>query len=168
MVINVDKCVFDVRELSFLGHLITGQGVLPLPNCANAIQCFPQPCMIKSLREFLGLINWYHHPKCCTAVILGLFGSVDEEERDYVSKNIVTFVHYISFENCLLLVSVTMLFFYLSTNNGTQSLQFRTSTSSSHDVCSPSAQALCLPQCLLPPLIFCRLWNPTSTSVHHC
>ena len=51
-----------------------------------------------------------------------LFGSVDEEEKDYVSKNIVAFVRCISFENCFFLVSVTMLviFFVLSTNIETQ------------------------------------------------
>ncbi len=64
--INPTKCVLGVPELDFLGHRVNSQGIYPLPDKVQALQNFPQPNTFRKLREFLGLINFYHRfvPGC--------------------------------------------------------------------------------------------------------
>ena len=66
IVINPAKCEFGVSKLQFLGHLVTPDGVSPLPDRVRVIQEFPVPNSLKKLREFLGIVNFYHRflPRC--------------------------------------------------------------------------------------------------------
>ena len=66
VIINPSKCEFGVNQLTFLGHHVTAQGIQPLPDKVQAMQQFPQPTTQRKLREFLGLINFYHRfiPHC--------------------------------------------------------------------------------------------------------
>ena len=52
--------------MDFLGHRVNSQGICPLPDKVQVIQNFPQPQSQGQLREFLGLINFYHRfiPHC--------------------------------------------------------------------------------------------------------
>ena len=70
IIINPPKCQFGVLQPDFLGHTVTSQGVSPLPDKIEAIQNFPQPQTQQKLREFLGLINFYHRfiPHCAQAL----------------------------------------------------------------------------------------------------
>ncbi|GFV87363.1 hypothetical protein TNCV_4033351 [Trichonephila clavipes] len=56
---NISKCVFGVTELIFLGHLITPDGIKPLPDKVQAVLDYKQPETVGSLRKFLGLLNFY-------------------------------------------------------------------------------------------------------------
>jgi len=58
--VNNTKCVFGVSKISFLGHLISGKGLALLLQKVEAIVNFPEPQDVKSLRRFLGIINFYH------------------------------------------------------------------------------------------------------------
>ena len=60
MIVNRSKCVFGVEQLTFLGHLITSEGILPLPERISAIRDIPSPKDRSELQRFLGLINFYH------------------------------------------------------------------------------------------------------------
>ena len=60
VIINPSKCEFGVNHLTFLGHFVNAHGIQPLPDKIEAIQQFPQPNTQRKLREFLGLINFYH------------------------------------------------------------------------------------------------------------
>ena len=66
IVINPAKYEFGVSRLQFLGHLVTPDGVSPLPDRVRVIQEFPVPNSLKKLREFLGIVNFYHRflPRC--------------------------------------------------------------------------------------------------------
>ena len=66
LVLNPAKCVFGVSELDFLGHRVTAHGIRPLDDKVSAIQNFPQPSTLRGLREFLGMVNFYHRfiPNC--------------------------------------------------------------------------------------------------------
>ncbi|ROT83192.1 transposon Ty3-G gap-Pol polyprotein [Penaeus vannamei] len=66
VVINPGKCLFGAASLSFLGHLITSQGITPTQEKVTAIRKFPKPATEKQLRKFLGMFNFYRRfvPKC--------------------------------------------------------------------------------------------------------
>ncbi|UYV69283.1 K02A2.6-like [Cordylochernes scorpioides] len=58
LTLNKEKCIFSVKEIKFLGHLITERGVLPEPNKVQAIREFPSPSSISEVRRFLGIVNF--------------------------------------------------------------------------------------------------------------
>jgi hypothetical protein len=60
LALNLEKCVFAVPELDFLGHRISGAGVAPLRDNVQVILNFTKPTDCKSLQRFLGIINFYH------------------------------------------------------------------------------------------------------------
>ena len=66
ILINPAKCVLGVAHLEFLGHHVDSQGIRPLEQKVRVIRDFPQPTTQRKLREFLGLINFYHRfiPGC--------------------------------------------------------------------------------------------------------
>ena len=66
IIINPNKCVFRVSELDFLGHHIDKRGITPLPEKVQAVRDFPQPQSQRQLRQFIGLVNFYHRflPHC--------------------------------------------------------------------------------------------------------
>ena len=58
--INVSKCEFGKHQIVFLGHLISHDGIKPLPDKVEAIQKYPLPSNVKQLRRFLGMIQFYN------------------------------------------------------------------------------------------------------------
>nr|XP_037268801.1 uncharacterized protein K02A2.6-like [Rhipicephalus microplus] len=54
-----DKCLFDVPELSFLGHKVTAQSISPLPEKVDLVVNTPVPTDVAALRSFLGLVEYY-------------------------------------------------------------------------------------------------------------
>lgn len=69
LAINVAKCEFGKTELKFLGHLITPDGITPLPEKVRVIVNLPQPTIAKELKRFLAMINFYRKflPNAMTA-----------------------------------------------------------------------------------------------------
>ena len=59
--INVSKYEFGKHQIMFLGHLISHDGIKPLPDKVEAIQKYPLPNNVKQLRHFLGMIQFYNH-----------------------------------------------------------------------------------------------------------
>ncbi len=66
LVVNSDKCSFGRAEVSFLGHMVHGQGVRPLQAKARAVTDYPQPRTRRQLRRFLGMVKFYRRfiPNC--------------------------------------------------------------------------------------------------------
>ena len=58
--INVSKCEFGKHQIVFLGHLISHDGIKPLPDKVEAIQKYPLPSHVKQLWRFLGMIQFYN------------------------------------------------------------------------------------------------------------
>ena len=54
-----DKCEFLKTELSYLGHVVTNEGVKPDPLRVKAIKEFPTPKNTKDVKSFLGLAGCY-------------------------------------------------------------------------------------------------------------
>ena len=60
ILLNPPKCLFGVSSLDFLSHHVSSQGIRPLDSKVDIIRNFPQPTTARQLREFVGLINFYH------------------------------------------------------------------------------------------------------------
>jgi hypothetical protein len=58
--IKLSKCKFAQESISYLGHVISSQGVGTDPSKIESIQQWPQPTDAKQLRSFLGLVGYYH------------------------------------------------------------------------------------------------------------
>ena len=53
------KCRFLCKEVKYLGHVISVNGVLPDPEKTNQVKSFPTPTDVSSVRRFLGLASYY-------------------------------------------------------------------------------------------------------------
>ena len=53
------KCDFFKSEIHYLGHLISPEGISPLPNKLDSIKHMPEPNSAKEIKQFLGLTGSY-------------------------------------------------------------------------------------------------------------
>ncbi|XP_076048730.1 uncharacterized protein LOC143029735 [Oratosquilla oratoria] len=57
--LRLEKCHFFQKEVAYLGHVISQEGIKPQPEKVRAIKTFPQPARQKELLSFLGLAGYY-------------------------------------------------------------------------------------------------------------
>ena len=57
--LRLSKCQFARKQVRYLGHIISSEGVTPDPDKIKAVQDYPIPTTLKELRKFLGLVNYY-------------------------------------------------------------------------------------------------------------
>lgn len=57
--LQLDKCEFLKKEVAFLGHIVTDQGVKPNPDKISVIKGWPLPKNQKELKGFLGILGYY-------------------------------------------------------------------------------------------------------------
>ena len=57
--IKRSKCDFFKSEIHYLGHLISPEGISPLPNKLDSIRHIPVPNSAKEIKQFLGLTGYY-------------------------------------------------------------------------------------------------------------
>lgn len=57
--IQLDKSEFLRKEVEFLGHVVTPEGIRPNPRKIEAMQKFPIPKTSKEIKSFLGLLGYY-------------------------------------------------------------------------------------------------------------
>ncbi|KAL2079452.1 hypothetical protein ACEWY4_025196 [Coilia grayii] len=60
LTLNLKKCKFCLSQISYLGHVVTAQGISADPAKTEAISHYPVPRNIKEVQRFLGLAGWYH------------------------------------------------------------------------------------------------------------
>jgi hypothetical protein len=56
---KISKCEFFKPSLTFLGHIVSRDGVRVCSDKVTAVREFPVPTNVKELRSFLGLSNFY-------------------------------------------------------------------------------------------------------------
>ncbi|KAI7789793.1 hypothetical protein IRJ41_013744 [Triplophysa rosa] len=60
LTINLKKSKFCLQEITFLGHVVSVQGISADPSKTQAIHAYPVPTNLKEVQRFLGLAEWYH------------------------------------------------------------------------------------------------------------
>jgi len=56
---NLGKCNFAAREVAYLRHLVSADGVSPDVSKVKAIKSFPLPSSVRDVKSFLGLTGYY-------------------------------------------------------------------------------------------------------------
>ena len=54
------KCNFLKKHIQYLGHIVSGKGITPVPEKLESIQKMPPPKTPEEVKQFLGLIGYYH------------------------------------------------------------------------------------------------------------
>jgi hypothetical protein len=57
--LNPSKCCFAAKTITFLGHVVSKEGIRPNPGKIEAVLHFPTPKNVTSVRSFLGLTGYY-------------------------------------------------------------------------------------------------------------
>jgi len=56
---KVSKCDFFRKQLEYLGHDVSAQGIKVSPSKIEAIREWPTPTSVRQVRSFVGLANFY-------------------------------------------------------------------------------------------------------------
>lgn len=78
--LNLEKCQFFRKEASFLGHIITTDGIKMDPEKTKTIQEFKAPTNRKQLQSYLGFLNFYRR-------YIKKFAHITEPLLDLVRKD---------------------------------------------------------------------------------
>ena len=57
--LKASKCNFFKKHIQYLGHLVSGEGIEPLPEKLESLKDMPPPTNAKEVRQFLGLAGYY-------------------------------------------------------------------------------------------------------------
>lgn len=57
--INAVKCVFGQQSVKYLKHTIDAEGIRPTEEKVEAILNIPRPTVVKDLRRFVNMVNYY-------------------------------------------------------------------------------------------------------------
>jgi hypothetical protein len=57
--LNPEKITLGATEMKYLGHMLSSRGVKVLPDRVAAIQRYPRPVNLRTLRRFVGMVGFY-------------------------------------------------------------------------------------------------------------
>ena len=57
--LKLSKCDFFKKEIKYLGHVVSEQGVSADPDKIKAVTEWPQPTTVTEVRSFLGFVSYY-------------------------------------------------------------------------------------------------------------
>ena len=56
---RLHKCQFNQTEISYLGHIVSEEGIRPNPEGIEKVKNWPTPQCVKHVQQFLGLANYF-------------------------------------------------------------------------------------------------------------
>ena len=56
--LKMEKCNFLKKHIQYLGHIVSGEGLKPVPEKLSSIQEIPRPYTPKEVKQFLGLVGY--------------------------------------------------------------------------------------------------------------
>ena len=59
MKLRLEKCEFFRKQVTYLGHVISAEGLKPSEKRVDAVVNFPKPENVKQLESFIGKLNYY-------------------------------------------------------------------------------------------------------------
>jgi len=57
--LKIEKCEFHQKEVSFLGSIVSTNGIQMDPEKVKAVKDWPRPTNIKEVQAYLGFANFY-------------------------------------------------------------------------------------------------------------
>jgi len=57
--VKPEKCHFAQQKITFLGHIVSSEGIRPDPEKVRDLIEFPAPTCMKDVQRFLGLVTWF-------------------------------------------------------------------------------------------------------------
>ena len=90
--IQLDKSEFLKKEVSYLGHVVTSDGIKPNPDKIAAIKSYPLPTTTKEIKSFLGLLGYYRR-------FIKNFAHITKPLTDCLKKH-AKIIHDERFKNC--------------------------------------------------------------------
>ena len=57
--LKIDKCNFLNKHIQYLGHMISGAGIVPVPEKLESVEQMPPPTTPREVKQFLGLVGYY-------------------------------------------------------------------------------------------------------------
>ena len=67
--LKLSKCEFVRKQVEYLGHILTPEGLKTNPRLTQAVADFPTPTTVKEVHQFLGLCSYYRRFICQFAKI---------------------------------------------------------------------------------------------------
>lgn len=80
MTLNKEKCIFQAKELQFLGHIFSQNGMKPDSEKIHAIEKLKEPSNKKELQRLLGMVNYLNK-------FIPNLSSITEPMRQLLSKD---------------------------------------------------------------------------------
>ena len=77
------KCKLARRQVEFLGHVVSEEGLKPNPRLLESIRQIKPPSTVTEVRSFLGLVGYYRRFIRGFSDIAGPLNRLLEKERDF-------------------------------------------------------------------------------------
>ena len=84
LTLNPKKCYFAAKQVKFLGHVISKDGIQVDSNKTKVIDTFPTPKTIKEVRSFLGMCNYYRRFIKSYSSITSPLNKLLKKDEDFV------------------------------------------------------------------------------------
>ena len=81
--VKISKCTFAVPKVSYLGHVISAEGISPDPTKVEAVQNLSSPKSVKDVRSFLGLAGYYRRFVRSFATVAAPLTDLTKQDRRF-------------------------------------------------------------------------------------
>ena len=83
MLLKPEKCHFHVKEVVFLGHVVTTMGLAMDPKKVEAILDWSAPTNVNEVQSFLGFANFYRRFIKDYSRIAGLLTELTYKDKEF-------------------------------------------------------------------------------------